>query len=135
MPVRIRITLIFTLLVAFVLTLVCVSVYYFSYTLRVNNIESRLISRAITIGNLLGQSDFFTNKMVRRIDSLTYLSYTNKIIQAYDDKNNKIYEYKDQPKSFISIAPELLNQARVNKEVFFKIGQREAVAYNYAGKD
>ena len=135
MPVRIRITLIFTLLVAFVLTLVCVSVYYFSYTLRLNNIESRLINRSITIGNLLGQSDFFTNKMVRRIDSLTYLSYTNKIIQAYDDKNNKIYEYKDQPKSFISIAPELLKQARINKKVFFKIGQREAVAYNYTGKD
>lgn len=131
MPVRIRITIIFTLLVAFVLTLVCGSVYYFSYTLRENNIETKLVNKAITIGNLLSEPNVFSAGLVRKIDSLTYLSYSYKVIQGYDYNNNKIYEYKDEPKNYLSIAPELLKQARINKKIFFNLGNREAVAYNY----
>jgi signal transduction histidine kinase len=131
MSVRITITILFTLLVALVLTVVCLSVYFFSYTLRVNTIQTKLTNKAITIGNLLSESHVFSRELVRKIDSLTFLSYTNKIIQAYDSENNKIYEYKDQPRNFVSVAPELLKQARIKEKVFFRIGEREAVAYNY----
>jgi two-component system, OmpR family, sensor histidine kinase ArlS len=129
MSVRVRITIIFTLLVAVILALASISVYYFSYNLRVSSIESRLTNRAITIGNLLQQSAFFSNELVKKIDSSSYLAYTNKVIQAYDYKNNKIYEYRDKPESFITVAPELLKEARIKKKIFFKVGEREAVAY------
>src|SRR4051794_28163870 len=99
MPIRIRITVIFTLLVALVLTIVCLSVYFFSYTLRVNTIQTRLINKAITIGNLLDQSDFSAEKLVSRIESSTFLSYSDKVTQVYDYNNNKTYEYKENPKS------------------------------------
>ncbi len=137
MPVRTRITLLFTLLVVLILTLVCISVYYFSSTLRVNAIKTKLTNKAITIGSLLNQSDFFSNELVRRIDSSTSMSYTDKIIQAYNYKNNKIYEYNDYPKHFmpIKISPELLNEARVKGRVFFYIGEKDAVAYCYYHND
>ena len=121
MPIRIRITVIFTLLVALVLTIVCLSVYFFSYTLRVNTIQTRLINKAITIGNLLDQSDFSAEKLVSRIESSTFLSYSDKVTQVYDYNNNKTYEYKENAKSFVSIAPELLKQARLQEKIFFKI--------------
>lgn len=131
MSVRIRITLLFTLLIALVLAIVCVSVYFFSHTLRVNTIETRLTNKVITIGNLLEQSVFFPEKLVSRIDSSTFLSYSNKVTQSYDYNNHKTYEYKEDFRSPITIAPEVLTQARLRGKVFFKIGEREAVAYNY----
>ncbi|MGI8637302.1 MAG: sensor histidine kinase, partial [Segetibacter sp.] len=131
MPVRIRITLLFTLLVAVILTLVCVSVYYFSYNLRVNYIETRLTNKAITVGNLLNQSNFFSTEMVRKIDSSTSLAYTNEVIQAYDSKNNKIYEYRDNSKAIFKLRPEILSKARIKGRVFFDVGNEEVVAYYY----
>jgi two-component system, OmpR family, sensor histidine kinase ArlS len=135
MSVRVRITVIFTLLVAVILALACISVYYFSYNARVISIESKLTNRAITIGNLLDQSAFFSNELVRKIDSSSFLAYTNKVIQAYDYKNNKVYEYSDEPQSFITVAPELLKQARIKKKIFFKVGEREAVAYYHTDEN
>ena len=131
MPVKIRITLVFTSLVAVILALVCMSIYYFSYTRRVDSIESKLTNRAITIGSLLNQSVFFSNNLVRKIDSTTFLAYTDKIIQAYNAENKKIYEYNDNPASELEIAPKLLDQARKKKKVFFSIGKKEVVAYHY----
>lgn len=135
MPVRIRITLLFTLLVAVILTLVCVSVYYFSYNLRVNYIKTRLTNKAITVGNLLNQSNFFSTEMVRKIDSSTTLAYTNKVVQAYDSRNNKIYEYRDKVKGTFKLRPEILGEARVKGRVFFDVGSEEAVAYYYTDVD
>ena len=71
MPVRIHITLLFTLLVAIILTFVCASVYYFSYSLRVSTIKAKLTDRAITIGRLLDNPDIFSNQLIERIDSVT----------------------------------------------------------------
>jgi len=59
MPVKIRITLLFTLLVVGILTLVCGSVYYFSYINRLKDIRTRLTNRAITTGRLLSQGGYF----------------------------------------------------------------------------
>jgi signal transduction histidine kinase len=135
MPVRIRITLLFTLLVALILTLVCVSVYQFSALQRKNNIKTRLTNRAITTANLLQQSNFFSTELVRKIDSSTSLAYKNKVIQAYDYKNNKIYEFKDNGKVTLELRPEILNEARIKGNVFFNIGDEEAVAYYYQDID
>lgn len=93
MPVRIRITLLFTLLVFVILSLVCASAYYFFYSSRIHTNKVRLRNRAITIGRLLSRSDVFSNELVQRIDSATSMAYINKVIQAYDHKNQKIYEY------------------------------------------
>ena len=133
MPARLRITIVFTLLVTVILTIVCSLIYYFSYLSRVSNIQSRLTHRAITIGNLLKQTNFFSNELVRRIDSSTSISYKDEVIQAYDNRNNKIYEYGDPLKnsSVINISNALLNEARAKGKVFFTIGEKEAVAYHY----
>ena len=123
MPVRIRITVLFSLLVSVILTLVCVSVYYFSYNSRITTIRTRLANRAITTGNLLNQSTIFSNELVRKIDSSTTMAYTNKVIQAYDYRNNKIYEYSDIPNVNLRITDEVLNEARINGRFFFTIAR------------
>ena len=131
MPVRLRITLLFTALGFLILSLVCVSVYYFSYTSRINSIQSRLTNRAITTARLLSQAEIFDKSLIQRIDSSTTITLKNKIVQAYDYQNHRIYNYRDRPADTLSISKQILDDSRVNTSVFFEIGKKEAVAYHY----
>ena len=132
MPIRLRITFLFTFLVAFILALACASVYYFSYNLRLTSMQAKLTNRAVTVGNLLRQPNFFSTQMVQKIDSATSLVYINKVIQAYNYKNNKIYQYVDNKATNFTVSSLILKEARAKQKVFFNAGILEAVAYYYS---
>src|SRR5438876_278170 len=131
MPVKLRITLLFGLIVFVILVLVCGTVFYFSYTERINNIRTRLTNRAITLARLLGQSQVFDQNLIRKIDSSTTLAIKNKTFQAYDYLNNKIYSYSDTPNDTLKIDANTLDDARVKGVIYFNIANKEAVAYHY----
>ena len=95
MPVKYRITGLFTLLVMVILSMVCISVYYFSYINRIKDIQTRLTNRATTTGRLLSQTGVFDLKLIQRIDASTTVALKNKIVEAFDLSNNKIYRYSD----------------------------------------
>jgi signal transduction histidine kinase len=111
--------------------LVCGTVYYFSYTDRISSIKTRLTNRAITMARLLGQSQIFDHNILRKIDSSTALSMKDKTFQAYDYLNNRIYSYSDAPADTLHIDTTVLDDARVKGSVFFKLANKEAVAYHY----
>jgi len=130
MPVRVRITLIFSLLVFFILSLVCSGIYYFSYEARINNIKTRLANRAITTARLLSQ-EVFDKTLVQRIDSSTTLSFKNKTVQAYNYQNRRVYRYSDDPDDTVHVDAKTLDDARVKGHIYFTEGNREVVAYHY----
>ncbi len=132
MPVRLRITMIFVLLSTVILGLVCVGIYYFSYTARLNTIRVRLTNRAITTARFLGQRETFDRRLIQRIDSLTTIALRNKIVEVYDYQNNKIYSYSDLPGDTLTIDEEILDDSRVNGSKFFFSGDKEVVAYHYS---
>jgi two-component system sensor histidine kinase ArlS len=131
MPVRLRITLLFALLVFTILSIVCSGIYYFSYTARVDTIKKRLTNRAITTARLLSQKEIFDQRLVQRIDSLTTIALKRKAVQAYDYNNRKIYNYSDLPGDTLYISSDILDDARLNGQVYFSIDAKEAVAYHY----
>jgi two-component system, OmpR family, sensor histidine kinase ArlS len=131
MPVRLRITLLFSLFAFIILSIVCGGIYYFSYQTRLNAIKSRLTNRAITTARLLSQREIFDKEVVRQIDSLTTISLQRKIVQAYDYQNSKVYSYSDSPDDSMSIDADILDNARVNGSYYFKAQNREAIAYHY----
>jgi signal transduction histidine kinase len=131
MPVRVRITLIFSLLVFIILSLVCSGVYYFYHQTRINNIKSRLTNRAITTARLLSQREIFDRDLVRRIDSSTTLSFFNKSVQAYNYRNRRIYRYSEMPNDTLAIDNKVLDEARVKGRIYFTDGRRDVVAYHY----
>lgn len=131
MPARIRIAIFFSILVAIILFAVCGSVYYFSCSLRIQTVKTRLTNRAITTGRLLSQPDIFSIQLIERIDSSTSMAYINKVIQVYDYKNNKVYAYSQGAENSIIISEKLLNEARVAGNIFFSIGKKDAVACHY----
>jgi two-component system sensor histidine kinase ArlS len=135
MPVRLRITFIFSLLVFVILGLVCSAIYYFSYTNRLDNIKTRLMNRAITTARLLSQSEVFNRQLMFKIDAATTLAMKDKTVQAYDYTNKRIYSYSDQIEDTIEIEKEILNEARINQKVLFSMGRKEAIAYHYTDKN
>lgn len=131
MPVRLRITLLFSLLVFIILSLVCSVIYYISAEGRAENISTRLRNRAITTARFLSQREIFDQTLIRQIDSLTTLSLKNKVVQAYDEKNRLMYRYSDVPNDTVRVTAANLALTRAQQSLFFRIGDKETVAYHY----
>lgn len=131
MPVKLRITLLFGSIVFIILMFVCGAAYYFSYTERIKSFRTRLTNRAITMARLLGQSKYFDQYLLRRIDSSTALSIKDKTFQAYDYLNNRIYSYSDTPDDTLRTDTTILDDARVRGTIYFNEGNKEGVAYHY----
>jgi two-component system sensor histidine kinase ArlS len=131
MPIRFRITLLFSVVVFVILGILCMGIYYFSFKARERTIKTRLANRALTTARLLSQREIFDQSLVRKIDSFTTIALKNKIVQAFDFQNNKIYGYTDLPGDTLHIDEHVLNEARVNGEYYFVSGSKEAVAYHY----
>jgi two-component system, OmpR family, sensor histidine kinase ArlS len=132
MPVKIKITLLFTAIAAVVLCLVCGTTYYVSAVNRVNSIKTRLTNRAITTARLLSQSETFNQEVIARIDALTASALRNKTVQAYDNNNNSIYSFNDSDFDTIPVQQFILDQARSSGSSYFRSGKQDAVAYYFS---
>lgn len=129
MPVRLRITCLFTLLAMIILGIVCYAIYYFSAASRLNTIKTRLTNRAITTARLLTHSGRIDRRLMHRIDSLTTLALKRKSVQAYDKVNDLIYYYSDISGDSIYVTSDMLRQAREQEILYFTGGEKEAIAY------
>lgn len=131
MRVRVRITLLFSLLALIILLLVCGSVYYISYRNRVADIQTRLTNSAITTSRLLSESGVFDNGLLRKIDSATAVAMKDKVIEAYDSLGTKVYWYSDNPADSIGMSHRLLSTVWKKKTLYFTRGDKDAVASFY----
>jgi two-component system, OmpR family, sensor histidine kinase ArlS len=131
MGIKLRITLLFTLLAMVILLLVCGSVYYFSYRGRLTDIQTRLIGNAITTGRLLSESSIFDENLLQKIDSASSPSMPNKVIEMYDSLGNRSYWYSDTPSDSIAVPKELLRKAWERQVVYFRVGPRDGIALFY----
>jgi two-component system sensor histidine kinase ArlS len=134
MPVRIKITLLFTMIMFFLLLLLCGFIYYFAYTRRLENINAHLTNQALTTAKMLSESKIFDQKLMNKIDSATIISMKNKTIQAYNYLNEKIYAYSDSPNDTLKLSRNIINEARKKNTIFFTNGRKEAIAF-YANKN
>ncbi|MEP6844472.1 MAG: HAMP domain-containing sensor histidine kinase [Panacibacter sp.] len=135
MPVRIRITLFFALIVFAILSLVCTSIYYFSSANRRNNFNGRLANRAVTTARFLAQSETFNQDLIQKIDASTAVAMTNKTTQAYDFSGKRIYANSDKPGDTIAVEKKILEGAKTKEYVYFFINNKNAVAYHYANSE
>jgi len=135
MPVRIKITLFFTLIVFVILTLFCSAVYYFSFINRQKNFNTRLINRAVTTARLLAQSETFNQELIQKIDASTALAMTNKTVQAYDFFDNRIYAYTEKPGDTISVDKKILEKAKQDRYVYFSANNKDAAGYYFTDKN
>jgi len=131
MSVRIKITLLFAVIVFAILILVCGSVYYFSYTYRVNNMRTRLTNWSVTTGKLLSQSAVFDQQLMLKIDASTILAMKNKTVQAYCRTGERKYIYSDLKSDTMLFSKSLLDKTVPGKDIYFTEGDREGVAHYF----
>lgn len=134
MPVRIKIALVFTLIIFLLLSLLSGIIYYFAYSSRLNNVKTHLTNRALTTANLLSQPEIFDSATISKIDAATTIQIENKSIQVYNDLNKLIYAYNDMPGDSLQISNGILTAAKTKKYYYFTVGKKEAVAYYYKDK-
>ena len=134
MHVRIKITLLFTVIMFLLLSLLCGYIYYSSYTIRLENSKAQLTNWALTTSHKLNQPDVYNQKFMKKIDSIPILFIKNKTVQAYNYLNKRIYTYSDNAADTIQITNEVLDKSRLDNIAYFNAGRRDAVVY-YDKKD
>lgn len=130
MPIRLRITFLFTLAVFLILGIVCLAIYYFSENSRLNTIRKRLSNRALTMERLITQDEIFNRELLRRIDSSTALSLTNKSVQVFNAGNRRVYNYRENTEDSILVTTQLLDDIRNAGILYFAEGNKEVVGYH-----
>ncbi|HVX51424.1 MAG TPA: HAMP domain-containing sensor histidine kinase [Chitinophagaceae bacterium] len=135
MGVRLKVTLSFAIISFAILSLVCSSIYYFSYQNRRKNFSTRLVNRAVTTAHLLMQSETFNSGLLKKIDAATAATMVNKTIQAFDLDNNRVYYYSDNPDDTIPVTQAIVEEAKANQYAYFSDGNRDAVAYHHSDKE
>ncbi|MEP6713792.1 MAG: HAMP domain-containing sensor histidine kinase [Ferruginibacter sp.] len=131
MPIKVRVTLFFTMIVFAILTIVCISIYTIAYTNREKNFKTRLTNRAATTARLLSQTDVFNQALLQKIDSSTSAAMLNKSIQAYNYEGRRVYNYADNAADIILVSDDILEQAKKKNFVYFTVDKKDAVAYHY----
>lgn len=121
----------FTMIVFAILTIVCLSIYYFTYNNRERNFKTRLTNRAVTTARLLSQTDVFNQALIQKIDASTTVAMQDKTMQAYDYYGRLIYSYTDKIADTISVNSTILENAKKHEYVYFNINKKDAVAYHF----
>jgi signal transduction histidine kinase len=131
MPVRLKITILFSVIVFFILGIVCVIVYYFSLSNRNSYISRRLTSVAVTTGRFLSRAETFNPHLIQKIDSLTAIAFQRKTVQAYDVNGKKIYFFNDDDTDSLTVSADLLQQVRAEQKIYRQEKDRDVVYYHY----
>ena len=129
MRVRIKITLLFSLIMFLLLSLFCGFIYFFFYARRLENIKAHLTNQALTTIRMLNKPDVFDQALIKKIDSVTVISMKNKAVQVYNASGKKIFDYSDTPADTLAATGDLLLMARANGSYYFTVGSREAIAW------
>jgi signal transduction histidine kinase len=127
MNIRTRLTLIFFCLVTVILTLISVSIYYFSSNYRTTDFYRRLKNRALNTAHVLTEVKEVNPQLLRRMEYSNPASLPNQYILIYD--KDLALLYSSEGKNYIPIDGKLLQRIRKQKEYRFQFGDYEAIGF------
>ena len=131
MPVRLKITFVFSAIVFLILGLAFAIIYFYAAKNRRNYIDTRLTNMAITTGRFLSKAETFNPSLIQKIDSLTAIAFTHKTVQAYDEHNKKIYSFNDDDEDILYVDKTDLDDARQRQMIYALANRRDLVYYHY----
>lgn len=135
MKIKYRITILFTLLVTFILFFVCASIYYFSDLNRKLDFQRRIRNRALSTISLLVKVEGINRELLQRIDQNMLISLREKSVIVYDNNNKEVYRFRDEGATLVRPEVSVLRYARENGEYVYTKGRREVIAIQYRAGD
>lgn len=130
--IRTRLALQFTLMVAAIIILLSVSIYYFSACYRETSFYSRIKDRALTTARLLIEVQEVDASLLKIIDKNTINALFDEKVVIYDYQDKLIYSSMDD--ITIPVSKALLNKIRLEKEIKYHEGKNEVLGILYADK-
>lgn len=132
MDIRKRLTFQFITIVALIISLVSVAIYFFSEDYRQNSFYERLRNKAENVAKLLIEVEEIDAELLRRLETDNPLRLPEEQIIIYNFRNEALYHSNDE--GTIPVSDELLDEIRLEGEVRFNAGQQEILGFLYAGK-
>ncbi len=132
MKIRTRLTFQFALIVATLLLIFSLAVYFFSANYRLQEVHNRLRNRASnTIRLYLEES--LDDSMQQTIERSTVSTLTDPNVRIYDSTNHLAYRISES--EHISVTNDLLNQIRTIGQMHFKAGKYDGFGkvFNFKG--
>ncbi|MBL0744161.1 HAMP domain-containing sensor histidine kinase [Chryseolinea lacunae] len=132
MNIRTRLTLIFFSLVVVMLSVICISIYFFSDNYRKEDFYRRLKNRATNTAQVLTEVKEVNADLLKRMERNNPASLPNQYIAIYNYRNEELYSSDGTP--VVNIDTALLNRIRLQKEISFKEGKVEALGFLFADR-
>jgi signal transduction histidine kinase len=129
MTIRGRLTLQFMLLASLVLGGMSASIYLLSANYRMQEFEGRLRDRGVSAATLLIQVEEVTEELLRRIERDNPVRLPEEAIRIFDHNGELLFHLGDE--NLPPVAPELLDQVRLEGEQRSTIGPRERLAFPF----
>lgn len=133
MQLKYKVTLVYTLVVTVIILLLCIAVYFFSSQDRKQQFQERLVNKAINTSVLL-RSHEFNEQMLYKINSTSSSMLFNKTVVVYDRKQKPVFVFEDEDAPALRFSNKIFSRVKTGKPVFFKYGERDAVAVMHAEK-
>jgi signal transduction histidine kinase len=131
MNIRNKLTFLFIVIVAVIITLASISIYYSSADYRQDDFYNRLMNKAINTAKLLIEVEEVNASLLRRIERDNPLSLPKEKIIIYNFKNEILFSTDEQLE--IKVTDQLLDKIRLEEEVRFKQGEYEILGFLFSG--
>jgi two-component system heavy metal sensor histidine kinase CusS len=128
MNIRVRLTLLFALLVASIMLVFSFSVYYLYNQYREQEFRKRLRDKALTTVRLFEDVGGITEELLHDISRNDLTTMYKEEITVYDAHNQVVYDSGEEP---YHINANFLNQVRQGKDVSLREGDKEIVGVRY----
>ena len=123
MQIRTKIALQFTVIVAFILAIFSVTIYYLSENYRQQEFYNSLRDRAVTTARLLIKEPQIDKQLLKVIDRNTLTTLYPAQVLVFNDSNQVAYYNYEADTIYYS--PELLNRIRANNYIETKYSDKQ----------
>ncbi|MFN8345014.1 MAG: ATP-binding protein [Spirosomataceae bacterium] len=131
MNIRLRLTILFAVLVASIMLVFSLSVYYLYDQYREQEFNKRLREKALTTVRLLEDVGGITKELLHAIDRNNLTAMFKEEVTIYNDRYQIIYDSGKEP---YPIKSELLVQVKEGQDFFLRNGDKEIVGVRYIDK-
>ena len=132
MQIRTRLTYLFIIVVALILFISSIAIYFFSADYRKDDFYTRLSNKANNISKLLIEIEEVDATLLKTIEKDNPASLPEEKIIIYNYQDEVLYS-SDENRT-LNISPEILNKIRVEEEIRYKQGKYEVLGFLFADK-
>lgn len=131
MSIKYKIALLFALLVTIILTIVSLSVFFFSVKERQDAFRRRLENRALSTARVFAGISDSNYAVLHRMDATAVASLYNKSITITGYNDEDVYMFSDNAGDSLILSRDILERTKIENKYFFTYKNKKALAIHH----